>query len=118
MACFWPLYEEYKRLLQGKNYILDLKRMDSRTVIEIICNEKDMYVEIELFTRNEFYKKFDVVNYGFDEFFVTEIISVKQNYDSTYHFASNRLLKKCTRLIQIEFWTILIIKSVMKKLSN
>ena len=93
MACFWPLHEEYKRLLQGKNYILNLKRTDSRTVIKVICNGKDMYVEKELFTVNELYKKFDVVNYGFDEFFVTEIISVKQNYDSTYHFVSNRLLK-------------------------
>ena len=77
MACFWPLYEKYKRLLQGKKYILDLKRTDSRTVIEVICNEKDMYVEKHLFTLNELYKKFDVLNYGFDDFFVTEIISAK-----------------------------------------
>ena len=77
MACFWPLHEKYKRLLQGKKYILDLKRTDSRTVIEVICNEKDMYVEKQLFTLNELYKKFDALNYGFDDFFVTEIISAK-----------------------------------------
>ena len=52
-----------------------------------------MYVEKELFTLNELYKKLDVVNYGFDESFVTEIISVKEKYNSTYHFVSNRLLK-------------------------
>ena len=65
--------------------------MDSRSVMEVICNKKYMYVEKELFTLNELYKKFDVVNYGFYEFFVTKMILVKQNYDSTYHFVSNRL---------------------------
>ena len=76
-----------------KNYGLDLKRTDSRTVIEVTCNEKDRYVEKELFNLDELYKKFGVVDYGFDEFFVIKIISVKQDYHSTYHFVSNRLLK-------------------------
>ena len=67
--------------------------MDSRTFMEVICNKKYMYAENELFTPNEIHKKFDVVNYGFYKFFVTKIILVKQNYDSTYHFVSNRLQK-------------------------
>lgn len=65
--------------------------MNSRTVIEVICNEKGMYVENELFTANELYKKFVVVNCGFDEFLVIDITSVKQNFNSTYHFVSHRL---------------------------
>ena len=40
---------------------------------------------------NDFYDKYNIVNYGFDRFFVTEIILMKRSYDSTYLFVYNRL---------------------------
>lgn len=90
MACFWPLYEEYKMILQGKNCLLNLKRTDSKNIIKVVCNEKNMCIEKELFTLNELYKKFNIVDYGFDEFFVVEIISIKQSYDYMCRSVSNR----------------------------
>ena len=39
------------------------------------------------------YLKCDIKDYGFDNFLVREIITTKQNYDYTYLFVSNMLLK-------------------------
>ena len=72
MACFWSLYEHYRENLQIKNCIIDLKRKDPKTIINLVCNEIDIDVK----------KEFIIVNYGFDIFVVTEIISMKKNYDS------------------------------------
>lgn len=90
MASFWFLYEEYKALVRGKKYILNLKRANLRATIELICKEKDTDVKKELLTLKQLYKKFGIVNYGLDEFFVNKIISVEQSYNSIYLFISTR----------------------------
>ena len=91
MACFWSLYKHYRENLQIKNCITDLKRKDPKTIIKLLCNEKDIDVKKEVSVLNELYDKYNIVNYGFDRFFVTKIISMKKNYDSIYLFVSNRL---------------------------
>ena len=93
MACFWSLYKHYRENLQIKNCIIDLKRKDPETTIKLVCNKKDIDVKKELPVLNELYDKYNMVNYGFDRFFVNRNYFSEKNYDSIYLFVSNRLYK-------------------------
>ena len=93
MACFWSLCEHFRENLQIKNCIIDLKRKDPKTTIKLVCNKKDIDVKKELPVLNELYDKYNMVNYGFDRFFVNRNYFSEKNYDSIYLFVSNRLYK-------------------------
>ena len=72
-----------------KNSIIDLKGKDKHTIIKFICNSSDINVnkQLEYLT---LFSKYNIKDYGFDNFFVKEVISIKCNYDSMYLFTSNR----------------------------
>ena len=93
----------------NENFIIDLKRKDQKkkkkkkssswyeTKIIIHINKK-------LSALNKLYGKYDIVNHEFHRYFVTEIISVKRDYDSTYLlFLTGFKRKKCKRLSQTKF---------------
>lgn len=68
--------------------------MDGEAVVKLYCNQADINVQKELDNLNKLYNQLNILHYGFDHFFVIEIISVNENYHSTYHFVSNRLWEK------------------------
>ena len=79
MSGFWLLYKEYCE-----------KRKDKHTVIKVICNSSDIDVNKQLEYLSLLYSKYNIKDYGFDNFFVKDVISIKCNYDSMYLFISNR----------------------------
>ena len=91
MSFFWLLYREYCDSISVENWIIDLKRKDKHTIIKVIGNSSDINVNTELEYLNLLYSKYNIKDYGFDIFFVKEVISIKCNYDSMYLFISNRL---------------------------
>ena len=81
---------EYCDYITVKNWILDLKRKDKHTIIKVISNSLDISVNKQLKYLNLLYSKYNIKDYGFDNFFVKEVISIKCNYDSMYLFICNR----------------------------
>lgn len=77
MACFLELYREYCNKIPGKNWIIGLKRKDAFVSIKVICNCKGIHPYKECKFLNELYEEFNIADYGFDLFFVTEIKAVK-----------------------------------------
>ena len=78
MGCFWSLYRKYCELNIGKNWIIDLKRNDRCCQIKIICNKVDINTCNQLKILANSYNDYDIKNYGFDNFVVKEIITVKK----------------------------------------
>ena len=39
MARFWSLHEDYRDILAGKNWIIDIKGMDEGAIFKIVSNE-------------------------------------------------------------------------------
>lgn len=74
-----------------KDHVIEFKRTDSKAVIKVYCRENDIDLQNELNFFNGLYRKPNLSKYGFDCFFVTEIIPIKRDYFSTYCFISNRL---------------------------
>ena len=78
MACFWSLYEDYRNILAGKNWIIDIKRKDVGATIKIVAKESTVNVNEQLKILNDLYMKHDIKNYGFNNFIVKEIISIRK----------------------------------------
>lgn len=76
-ACFLEICREYCNKISGKDCIIGLKRKDTFVSIKVICNCEgiDPYKECKF--PNELYEEFNIADYGFDLFFVTEIKAVK-----------------------------------------
>ena len=84
------MYKNYREKLRIKDFIINLKWSDAKTIIKFHYKESNIKVKIELDDLNELYDKFDVSHYGFDRFFARETISIRK-HSSTYDFISNRL---------------------------
>ena len=78
MTCFWSLYEDYRNILAEKNWIIDIKRKDEGVTIKIVANESTINVNEQLKILNDLYIKHGIKNYGFHNFIVKEIISIKK----------------------------------------
>lgn len=91
MSCFWELCREYYNKIMGKNWITDLKRKDAFVSVKVICNcdNIDPYKECKVL--NKLYENYNIVDQGFDLFFVNQIKAIKYSYDSTVIFTSNNL---------------------------
>ena len=63
-----------------------------------------MYINKKLSALDKPYGKYNIANHEFHRYFVTKIISVKRDYDSTYLlFLTALKRKKCKRLSQTKF---------------
>ena len=78
MTCVWSLYEDYRNILAEKNWIIDIKRKDEGVTIKIVANESTINVNEQLKILNDLYIKHGIKNYGFHNFIVKEIISIKK----------------------------------------
>ena len=79
MACFWPLYEQCREKWRIENCIIDLKRSNAKTIIKLYCEEGNINLDEELDTLNTLYDKFNISDYGFDQFFVKKTVFLKNN---------------------------------------
>ena len=68
--------------------------MDGEAVAKSYCNQADINVQKELDNLNKLYNQLNILHYGFDHFFVIEIISVNENYRSTYQFCLQQAVRK------------------------
>ena len=78
MACFWSLYEDYRNILAVKNWIIDIKTKDEGATIKIVASESTINFIEQLEILNDLYIKHGSKNYGFNNFIVKEIISIKK----------------------------------------
>ena len=80
MACFWNFYKEYlEKVSEKKKWIIDFKTKKENVSVKVICNQKNIDV-------NEQVEYFNFKNYGFNNFFIRKIPSIKPYYGSTYLF--------------------------------
>ena len=92
MACRWSLYQKCCELIIGKNWIIDLKRNDRCCQIKIISNKVDISIRNQLKMLDNLYNDYDIESYSFDNFFVKEIIAVK-NVIILFYFYFQQVVK-------------------------
>lgn len=91
MSCFRILYQNYLAVLNGKNWVVDLVLKDAFVLIKVVAGRKEIDPYKQLSVLIDLLDKYDLENYGFNSFVRTEIISIRDCYDSTYLFKSTRL---------------------------
>ena len=91
MSCFRILYQNYLTVLNRKNWVVDLVLKDAFVLIKLVAGRKEIDPYKQLSILIDLLDKYDLENYGFNSFVRTEIISIRDCYDSTYLFKSTRL---------------------------
>ena len=91
MSCFRILYQNYLAVLNRKNWVVDLVLKDAFVLIKLVAGRKEIDPYKQLSILIDLLDKYDLENYGFNSFVRTEIISIRDCYDSTYLFKSTRL---------------------------
>ena len=61
-----------------KSWIIDIKRKDEGATSKIVAKESTINVNEQLKILNDLYMKHDIKNYGFNNFIVKEIISIRK----------------------------------------
>ena len=91
MSCFRILYQNYLAVLNRKNWVVDLVLKDAFVLIKLVAGRKEIDPYKQLSVLIDLLDKYDIENYGFNSFARTEIISIRDCYDSTYLLKSTRL---------------------------
>lgn len=76
MSSFYHLLDDFVEHLKIKQYSIRKKRTETKNIIKIYCESKDRNVSKELNFLNCLYSRYNLKEYGYNLFTVTEAISL------------------------------------------
>ena len=87
MSCFRIVYQRYLEIPNGRNWVIDLVFKYAFVLIKVITSRNDINPYKQLNNLNELFNEYKLENYGFNPFVLTEIISIRDCYDSIFCFS-------------------------------
>ena len=91
MSSFYAMFDDFKEHLKIQNYILTKKQREKKFTTTIYCKEENVDVKKELDYMIFLFLKHNLtIKHNFYPFEVTEIISLRRDYFSTFVFSCSR----------------------------
>ena len=94
MSCFWIVYQRYLEIPNGRNWVTGLAFKYNFVLIKVITGRNDINPYKRLSNLYELFNEYKLENYGFNPFVLTEIISIRDCYDSIFLFQFSRMETK------------------------